>query len=299
MEFRQLKTFQVVAQLLSFNRAAETLNYSQSTVSTQIRLLEEEFNAPLFNRLGKRICLTEAGQMLMHYSRKMLDIEKEALTRVSGCEEPHGSISIRIPQSIGTYVLPSVLAEFQTRFPKIGFNISTCAYETLVHELKTGIIDVAFLLADAIPFSELKTELLTVEPLVIISNPEHALAKQTSVKPRDLMNQTIILPKHDCSYKMIFQQILTEEKISSTLMEINSIESIKRCVIGGLGIAMMPLMAVHAEINQKKVIQLPWPQEELETGILMIWHKGKWLSPAIKSFMDSMRSFFSRDWKGS
>ena len=82
-------------------------------------------------------------------------------------------------------------------------------------------------------------------------------------------------------------------------MAINSIESIKRCVIGGLGIAMIPLIAVNAEIKQKKGIKLPWPQEELETGILMIWHKGKWVSPAIKSFMDSMRSFFSRDWQDS
>ena len=136
MELRQLKTFQTVTRLASFNRAAEALNYAQSTVSAQIKLLEEEFGVPLFNRLGKNITLTEAGQMLMRYSQRMLDIEKETLTKVSGWEEPHGSISIRIPQSIGTYLLPSVLSKFKESFPRVGFDISTCAYNELIQELK-------------------------------------------------------------------------------------------------------------------------------------------------------------------
>jgi DNA-binding transcriptional LysR family regulator len=98
MELRQLKTFKTVAQLLNFNRAAEILNYSQSAVSAQIKLLEEELGVKLFERLGKRIALTQAGETLMRYSQKMLDIEKETLTEVSGWKEPHGSISVRIPQ---------------------------------------------------------------------------------------------------------------------------------------------------------------------------------------------------------
>lgn len=127
MELRQLKTFCTVARLLSFNQAAENLNYAQSTVSTQIRLLEAEFGVPLFDRLGKSVKLTEAGQMLMRYSRRMLDLEAETRANVSGWEEPHGSISIRIPQSIGTHYLPSALSRFRKRFPRVGFDVSTCA----------------------------------------------------------------------------------------------------------------------------------------------------------------------------
>jgi DNA-binding transcriptional LysR family regulator len=293
MELRQLKTFQMVAQFLSFNRAAEILNYAQSTVSTQIRLLEEEFGVPLFNRLGKRICLTEAGQMLVRYSQKMLDIEKETLAKVSGWEEPHGSISIRIPQSIGTYLLPSVLSKFQSSFPKIGFDIGTCAYDVLVYELKTGITDVAFLLAESIPYAELEAELLGIEPLVVISSPDHPLTKQSTMDLRDLIGQSILLPKHDCSYKMVFEQILKEEKVDPVVfLELNSIEAIKQCVLKGIGVAMIPMMAIKQEITQKRLTILPWPQEKLETGILMIWHKGKWLSPALQSFMDTVRAEF-------
>ncbi|MGA7644044.1 MAG: LysR family transcriptional regulator, partial [Syntrophobacteraceae bacterium] len=84
MELRQLKTFLMVAKLLSFNRAADALNYAQSTVSVQIRGLEEEFGVPLFDRLGKQVVLTEAGQVLMRYAQKMLDIEEETHCEVAG-----------------------------------------------------------------------------------------------------------------------------------------------------------------------------------------------------------------------
>ncbi|MBI5593273.1 MAG: LysR family transcriptional regulator [Deltaproteobacteria bacterium] len=290
MELRQLKTFLTVARLLSFNRAAETLNYAQSTVSSQIKLLEEEFGQPLFDRLGKRIHLTEAGHMLIQYSQKMLDIEKETLAKVSGWEEPHGSLSIRMPQSIGTYFLPSILSKFQANFPKVGFDISTCAYEGLINELRTGIIDVAFLLADSVPFSELKTELLRIEPLVVVSSSDHPIAEQYNMHICDLAGQSIFLPKHDCSYKMIFEQILTEKKVESvTFIEINSLETIKQCILNGLGIAMIPLMAVKKEIAQKEMTILPWPEETLETAILMIWHKDKWISPTLQAFMNTVK----------
>ena len=290
MELRQLKTFQTVARLLSFNRAAESLNYAQSTVSVQIKLLEEEFGVPLFNRLGKRVRLTEAGHMLVRYSQKMLDIEKETMGIVSGWEETQGSISVRIPQSIGTYVLPSVLSKYQARFPRIGFDISTCAYDELIHELRAGITDVAFLLADSIPFSELKTEALCIEPLVIVSSPEHVLAQKSAITIQDLSGQTILLPKHDCSYKMVFREMLTEENVEpATFMAFNSIESIKQCVLRGIGIAMIPMMAIKQEVAQKKMTILPWTEEKLETAILMIWHKNKWISPALQAFMDTVR----------
>ena len=290
MELRQLKTFQTVARLLSFNRAAEVLNYSQSAVSTQIRLLEEEFGVSLFHRLGKRISLTEAGRTLIQYSQKMLDIENETRARVAEREDPQGSLSIRIPQSIGTYFLPRILSEFQFRFPRVGMDISTCAYEALIHELKTGMTDLAFLLAESIPFAELKTELLRVEQLVLVSPPDHLLAGRPSMDLRELTGQIILLPKHDCSYKMVFEQALTEAKIGdATFMEINSVETIKQCVLSGIGVAVIPAMAVRKEIAQKRLAVLSWPEEALETGILMICHRDKWLSPTMEAFMDTAR----------
>jgi DNA-binding transcriptional LysR family regulator len=295
MELRQLKTFQTVARLSSFNRAAEVLNYAQSTISAQIKLLEEELRVSLFDRLGKRVRLTEAGQMLLQYSQKMMDLEKETISRVADWEEPHGSLSIRMPQSIATYYLPEVLGRFVESFPRIGLHINTCAYQPLQHELRTGVTDVAFLFADSIQSSELTAELLRVESLAIIASPDHPLATRSVMHIRDLEGEHIILPKHDCSYKMTFEQILTEEKLkSATFIELNSIEALKRCVVAGLGVAMIPMMAVEQEIEQKLLVILPWAEERLETGILMIRHKDKWLSPTLKAFMSAVREVMNR-----
>jgi DNA-binding transcriptional LysR family regulator len=183
------------------------------------------------------------------------------------------------------------MSKFQSRFPKIGFDVGTCAYDTLVHELKTGITDVAFLLTESVPFSELKSELLGVETLAIISSPDHPLAMKSTLDIPDLGGQSILLPKHDCSYKMIFEQILTEKKVAPMVfMELNSIEAIKQCVLRGIGVAMMPMMAIRQEISQKRLRVLQWTQEQFETGILMIWHKDKWISPILQAFMNMARA---------
>ena len=142
----------------------------------------------------------------------------------------------------------------------------------------------------ATPFAELKSEVLRIETLVIVSSPEHHLAKQPALSIRDLSGQTILLPKHDCSYKMIFEQALTEQKVSpATFIELNSLESIKKCVLRGVGVAMVPLMSIKKEIAQEKITILPWQEERLETAVLMIWHKDKWVSPTLQAFMDTTR----------
>ncbi len=196
MELRQLKTFKTVAQLLSFNRAAETLNYAQSTISAQIKALEEEFEKPLFDRLGKRIVLTEAGQILLRYTHKILDIEQETMTQVHGWEESGGSITMRIPQSMSIYSLPQVLRAFHSVYPKVGFDVSKCAL-SLQQELRSGIIDVAFLIADSIHAADLKSEVLGFESLLLISHPHHPLAVSDSMDLSDLNGETLLLPKQD------------------------------------------------------------------------------------------------------
>jgi DNA-binding transcriptional LysR family regulator len=289
MEIRQLKTFQTVAQLLSFNRAAQVLNYAQSTVSVQIKLLEQELGVSLFERLGKRIVLTPEGQKLIRYARKMVDMEQETLTEMSRKEEPHGSISVRIPQTLSTYRLPDILQQFKARYPKVGFNVSTCASYTLEQELKAGIIDVAFLLADAINAQDLQSEVLAIEPLILIADPAHPLAAKPKVTTKDLEGESILLPKHDCGYKMQFETMLSERQIKSTITELNSIEAVKQCVIRGIGITIIPQIAVATEIAQNQLTPLAWTDDTIESAVLMIHHKDKWISPVLKTFMDISR----------
>jgi DNA-binding transcriptional LysR family regulator len=291
MELRQLKTFIAVATQLNFNRAAVILNYAQSTISAQIKALEEDFGVPLFDRLGKRIVLTEAGQTLLRYARKMVSLEDETFAQVSGQEKPRGLLSVRAPQSISTYYLPAIIEIFQKQFPLTSLDISACAFHALQQELKSGITDVAFLLTDMISSKELHCEMLGRQALVIAAHPGHALVARQAIQAEDLKGQTLLLPKYDCGYKMVFEQLLNERKVrAETVIEYNSIEAIKQCVLRGLGITILPETALRSEIEQKRLAALPWSEGQLETAVLMIWHKDKWVSPALKCFMDAART---------
>lgn len=176
MEIRNLKTFITVARLLNFRKSAETLNYAQSTISAQIKILEEELGKPLFRRKGKTIDLTSAGKNLVQYAQKIVAIEKEAFATVSEIETHHGNLSLRIPQTLGTYFLPEILQEFYQTYPNTDFDVASCEYQNLPHELKSGITDLAFLLTDSVDFSELKTEFLGTVNLVMVGSPIHYLS---------------------------------------------------------------------------------------------------------------------------
>ena len=274
MEFRQLKTFKTVATLLSFNRAAQVLNYSQSTVSSQIKSLEEKFGKPLFDRLGKRIALTETGRTLLRYCEKLLSLEEETVAQVSGIEEPRGVLSVRAPQSVSTYYLPQVIDSFGRRYPHISLDINTCAYHVLQQELKTGITDVAFLLTEMVTSQELHSEVLSLERLSIAAGPDHPLATRNRVDWEDLKGQTLLVPKHDCAYRMVFEQGLNEAEVhTGRMIEYNSVEAIKQCLKRNMGLAILPEMALRHEVVTHQLVALPWSEEPLETGLLMIWHK--------------------------
>lgn len=290
MEIKHLKTFSKVAQCLHFNQAAKALNCSQSTVSAQIKLLEEELDLLLFDRLGKKIILTDAGHKLVRYSQKIINLEKETLSDLRENCEPFGLISLRASQSIGAYLIPDILAQFSAKYPRVSFNVETCSLASLKDELRSGIIDLAFLFTDYTDGNGFQTESLRIEPLVLIAGPDHRLTMKEEISIKDMAGETIILPKHDCGYKMVFEKMLSEANIKTgAKMEFNSVEAVKQCVIKGLGITIIPKLSVQNEIEKSKLVILPLKDEILETSVSMIWHKNKWLSPTLTEFMNCAR----------
>jgi len=173
MEIRQLRSFQMVANLLSFNKAAGRLHYAQSSISAQIQTLEEEFGVQLFDRVGRKVQLTESGIQLLQYANKILDLVDETQSEVAGNKEPLGSLTVRIPESFGVYQLPAVIKEFHNRFPKVGLNFITCAHEGLEKDLRRGVTDLAFLLAESISATDIEVETLGFQSVVLAAGPDH------------------------------------------------------------------------------------------------------------------------------
>lgn len=290
MEIRHLRAFLSVAKLMSFNKAADRLNYAQSSISSQIRALETELGVRLFDRLGRRIMLTEAGDRLIPYATKIVDLAEETHGEISGLGQLEGSLTIRIPETLGVYRLPPVIAEFTNRYPRVRLHFTTCSHEGLQKDLRQGTTDLAFLLAESVHSADMDVEALGFEPIVLVAPANHRLANEANVCTRDLRGETILLSRVDCSYRPLFEKILEEENIvlDSTLV-FHSVETLKRCVMAGAGITALPLVSVIGEIQQGTLSKLAWREGEFEVAVLMIWSRERWLSSSLTAFMDITR----------
>ncbi len=293
MDIRQLATFQAVARFLSFNRAAEELHYAQSSISSQIQALEEELGVRLFDRLGRSILLTEAGGKLLQYAERMLELAEETRSEVMGAKELKGSLTVKVPETLGVHRMPPVIKEFRSRFPKVRMRFTSCSHEGLQKDLRTGITDLAFLLSDSINAADLSSEVLGIEPLMLVSHPGHRLAAQPSVCISDLKGETILFSTVDCSYRRSLESILISEKIAYEPLEFNSVAALKPCVMAGVGITILPEVTVAEDISRGLLAPISVADEQLEVATLMIWFRNRWLSPSLNAFMEVSRELLN------
>lgn len=197
MEFRQLKTFRAVAENLSFTKTAEKLYMAQSSVSAQIKALEEELQTKLFDRIGRRVLITDAGLKLYEYARRMDDMTDEIQSELSGSGYKSGSLTIRVPETIASVYIPEIVEQFYMLNPEVKLIFINCSDRQLREELNSGRIDLAFLMTDSINFKDVNIQFLKTENIVLVSGSSHPLSAMSCIKLDDLKNRTFLLPKTD------------------------------------------------------------------------------------------------------
>ncbi|GHO86316.1 LysR family transcriptional regulator [Dictyobacter formicarum] len=290
MELRQLVTFRMVAATLSFSRTAQSLNYVQSSVTAQIQTLEEELGVRLFDRLGKRIALTDAGKRFLPYVEKILDLSEEAREAVTDDDVPSGSLTISAPETLCIYRLPALLRLFRDRFPQVKVIFKPSPYEDLRRSVSDGVVDVAFVIDGPQRSTALMVEQLVSEPLLILVAPDHELAQLPSIQAQDLDGESFLLTEAGCSYRVFFERALNEEGVHPTThLEFTSVEAIKQCVMASMGVAFLPEVTVAQEIAQGRLVALNWPEHNFHVHTQILWHKEKWLSPALNAFLTVTR----------
>jgi DNA-binding transcriptional LysR family regulator len=286
MDLRQLATFRMVATTLSFTRAAAALNYVQSSVTAQIQALEEELGVPLFDRLGKRVVLTEAGKRLLWYAEKLLILAEEARTAVTGNAEIVGTLAISAPETLCTYRLPALLGQMRERFPGVRLMFRPLPVSELRRGVVEGAIDVAFLLDVPVQAAGLAIEPLIYEPLVLIAPANHRLACAGAVYPADLDGEPVLLTEAGCSYRRLFERSLSRTGVyPASTLEFGSVEAIKQCVIAGMGVSVLPAIVAAAEIAQERLVALNWTEPGFGVVTQMAWHRDKWQSPPLAAFL--------------
>jgi DNA-binding transcriptional LysR family regulator len=287
LELQQLKTFTTIAKLGSFTKAAELLDYAQSSISTQIRSLENELETKLFERLGREVCLTEEGKRLLVYAEQLLKLAAEAKDSLRGDNVPQGTLTIGAPESLSVFKLPALLQAYKECFPKVKLVLKLGICNDIHSWVRKNIVDIGFLITTPITPSDLIVEKLSHEPMTLISCKSHPLANKGYCTPEDIVGEDLIqIEESDCSYRTIFEAQLAKAGVHpGSVFEFGSVESTKKCVISGLGISVLPEIAVQQEIEAGQLKDLGWTGPDFNIYTQMIYHKNKWLSPALTAFI--------------
>ena len=290
MEMRQLEIFRALAEELHFTRAAERVHCVQSNVTTQIRALEEELGTPLFDRLAKRVILTDAGRRFLPYAEKVLSTVSDAQAAVVQHSTPAGPLCVGAPESVLNYRLPAILSRFRKLYPKVQLTFRPYFDVGLVPSIESGKMDLAVWMKDVIADERLKSVRLRSEKVLFFADRAHPLASAKKVQPQDLSGQTLLLTEAGCAYRKKLDQLFSLMNIRpGNITEFSTVEAIKHCVSLRMGVGLLPEIVVAKELARKKLVSLPWAGPSMDIATHAVWHKDKWISPAQQAFVSLLQ----------
>jgi DNA-binding transcriptional LysR family regulator len=286
MELRQLQIFCSAAETLNFTKSGLKLGYAQSNITGQIRQLEEELQVKLFERLGRGIQLTNEGRRFLTYTRTILELCERAKAEVSP-QIFHGIINIGTAETICIYRLPQILIEYRKLYPQVEVRVHTDACDNLFTLIKANEVDIALVLTDSIKSPEMTAEILRDEPMAVVVSPLHPLAAKKAITLEDFAGECLILTLPGCGYRPLILALLRQQNIiPASLMELSSVGAIKQCTVCGLGVAFLPEIAVSDELERGKLIKLDLKAAKIDVKAQLIYHREKWLTPAMRAFLD-------------
>jgi len=289
LNLHQLATFQVVAKHCSYVRAAEELHFSQPAVSAQIRQLEETLGVKLFEQIGRRTHLTQAGDELYHYSQKIFAVIDEALETMEELRGPdHGRLRVGADTTVGTYVIPGLLGKFHQSYPEVEISLDVVNRAALVERIMSNEIDIAIVgrVPDDIP--------VVIEPfapneLVLVASPYHRLAGRANVPLSELAKEHFLMREVGSGTRAALELILQEAEVPLHVsMHMGNNSAIKQGVAAGLGIALISRVALNMELETNRLVILDVEGFPIMRQWRIVHLKDKHLSAtalAFKSFL--------------
>lgn len=294
LDLQKLKTFRMVAVTNSFTRAAAELGYSQSSVTTQIKALERELGAPLFDRFAKKVALTEVGHKTFEYAGRLLALADETKAAVRQQGKPTGPLKVSAPESLLIYRLPDLLRQFQIEYPLVHLELfSGGDARAQAGAVLDGTVDVAFVAGEPVQSERLNVEHLAEEDILMVAAPQHSLAKAEAVTWDHLARAQVLLTARSCGYRAVFEAMLDVVPVQlSGVLELTSIEAVKQCAIAGMGVAVLPRTAIAQELAQKRLVPVRWKGAPLIAYTQMLRHRERWMTPALEGLWTLAQKYF-------
>ena len=285
MDLDQLHTFLEIVRLKSFSKAAQTCFRTQPAISAQVRQLEQELNASLFDRLGTRIALTAAGQIFGDYAEQILELRRQAQNSINELEKaPRGELVIAANEASCIYVLPGVFSEFKQQFPNVQIHLDRSYGSRVVQAVLENQADFGI---TQLPIEEKKLQVARIysDEIQLIVPSGHPLAKRKSVQSRDLLDDPILLPRAGRTRNRLNDWLEMVEDDINISMELDSTEMMKRFVRAGLGLGFLAITYCREEIASGGLAAISLAPEPMERRLGLIYRKDKALSKAALGFI--------------
>jgi LysR family transcriptional regulator, transcriptional activator of the cysJI operon len=289
MQIDNFKIFADLVETKSFSKAAKLNGITQSAVSQQARAMERHFHALLIDRSQKQFHLTREGERIYETAREILHSYDKLVSELQELKKIiSGTIRISTIYSIGLHELPPYIKRFLHDFPSVNVRVeyrrSNLVYEDILHNaVDFGLV--------AFPVRQRQIEVIPFrnDRLVLITHPQHPLAKRTEVAVADLQNQRFIGFDPDIPTRKAVDQIFREHKMESEpVMEFDNIETVKRAVEIDHGIAIVPQATVQQESRQGTLAVLQLKGKEFTRPLALLHRKGRVLTPAMKKFIETL-----------
>lgn len=286
ISLRQLKVFEAVARHLNYTRAAEEFFLTQPAVSMQVKQLEEQLGLALFEQLGKRIHLTEAGQETLAYARtilQQLDELEAVLNRMKGMQGGRLRVSVA---TTANYFIPTLLGTFSRRFPDVTVSLDVTNRETLLSQLTENIVDLV-IMGQPPTGLDVEAQAFMDNPLVVVAPLEHPLAKKKSIPLARLQEEIFLVRESGSGTRIAMERFFNERGMKlKTGMEVGSNEAIKQSVQAGLGLGLLSRATIEQELALKRLAVLDVADFPIMRHWYVVHRLGKRLSPVAQAFRE-------------
>jgi DNA-binding transcriptional LysR family regulator len=294
IDFRHLETFCRIADLKSFSKAADDLFLTQPTVSGHILSLEHSLSLRLFDRMGKEVRLTKAGEVFLRYALKILTLRKDLLNALSEFAQGiRGELSLGASTIPGEYFLPKLMGNFKEEHPHCAVSLKIADTREVVQYVLEGIVEFG-MTGGKWNHSSLRYEKYGEDQIIVIGPPNHPLIAKKKVDLEGLLKEPWIIREEGSGTQMAVEKALRKEgkslKQFNVVMEMGSTSSLKEGVKARLGLAFISHKAVEEELNQNRLSQIRVEGiEPVSRQIYIVTHRRRTLSPIGMEFLQFLR----------
>ena len=290
MELRNINTFLHIAELHSFSSAARELGYSQSAVSAQIAQLEAELGAPLFDRVGKTVRLTDAGQTFQSYARSLLVTAQQAKAALRPARAVSGTLRVALADSVCSVFLPGLLQQFHALCPQVELVLRTATADEMLRLLSTNQTDLAYTLDQPLLLPSLILAVNVPEPVCFVAPAGHPLAQEAAVSLELLAQQEFLLTERGMSYRDALDQCLAARGLAvHPYLELGSAALLCQMVEQGMGLSFLPEYIVRPALAAGHLVRLNVPDCTVTMHRQPFYHRDKWLTPQMKAFIELVK----------